>query len=54
MIKSPSSEVEITLKNPPTIFDGNIVIPAEFLDKVLNGDVVYDSIEGKIISKFCL
>lgn len=54
MIKSPSSEVEITLKNPPTIFDGNIVIPAEFLDKVLNGDVVYNIIEGKIISKFCL
>lgn len=53
-IKSPSSEVEITLKNPPTIFDSNIVIPIEFLNKVLNGDVIYKNSDGKIISKFCL
>lgn len=53
-IKSPSSETEVSLKSPPTIFDGNIVVPIEFLNKVLNGDVIYDSNEGKIISKFCV
>lgn len=53
-IKTPSSDNGIALKNPPTIFEGSIVIPVEFLNKVLLGEVIYDNNEGRIISKFCL
>jgi len=53
-VKYPSYEREVLLKNPPTIFGGSIVIPIEFLNKVLLGEVIYDINEKKIVSKFCL
>lgn len=53
-LRSRASEKEILLVNPPTIFKGSIVVPAEFLNKILNAQLIYDSNGEKIIAKFCL
>jgi hypothetical protein len=44
----------VTLKNPPTIYKGSIMINTEFLKKIFSSDILYDVTNGKLIAIFCI
>lgn len=52
-IRSAARVEKIDLLYAPTLYKGSIMVPAEFLKKILGGEVIYDLSNARIFVNFC-
>jgi len=52
-IRNSEQVEDVRLQYVPTVYQGSTMIPAEFIKRILGGDVIFDTTAKKTILHFC-